>query len=138
MSFNISANQLTPAAHTGVWVEFMGARFKVASSKTPAFYAALTRRLRKIPQAAQKANPELMLEVTRKAQAETVLLDWEGVTDGPENTPVPCTLENKMALLEAPDFRDWLNEVAADNETFKAEATAADAEALKSVPDVDA
>lgn len=127
---NIKTHELTEAALNGTWKEYDGARFFITCSKTPAFQRAITKRVRKHGQQAFKRDLDLMVDITKEAMAETVLKGWEGVNvDGVE---FPATAENKLAMMELPEFREWLTETAGELENFKAEAVAADVDALKS------
>lgn len=116
----------------GTWLTFDKASFLLASSRGKRFQNFIARKSRKLGKAEIAANPGIFIEITNEALAEVVLLDWKNVTSG--GTAVPCTPENKRALIGLPEFRDWLTEASADMDNFRAEAIAQDAEDLKSLP----
>lgn len=124
----------------GVWLTFEGedARFLIASSNRPAYTRALHKAFTKRGTSKLKADPAKTVEATIEALAESVLLGWEGVTDGEK--PFPATLENKITLLRGSEaFRNFVSSSATDPANFaEAEATAEDAEAVKSDGDVGA
>lgn len=120
----------TKGLDDGVWLEFDGAQFLVASSKSNRFTTAIARRTRKLNQTELRRRPEILLKLSHAVMAEECLLDWKGVTVGDE--PFPCTPENKAALMDLPDFRDWLATACGDLDNYREEALAADAAALKS------
>lgn len=124
------SNYQSQGLETGVWLEFDGAQFLVASIKGTAFSTAVARRSRKLNPAEMKKKPELFLQLQTEVIADKILLDWKGVEDNGE--PVPCTRENKLRVLALPEFREWLETASSDMENFRQEATAEDAEALKS------
>jgi hypothetical protein len=114
----------------GVWLEYDGAKFLIASSGTPKYTRALQRAFKGVPQHKVRDNPELANKATISAIADTVLLDWQGVKSG--ETPVPVTRENKLALLAIVPIREWVALESQNLANFRAEALAEDAEELKS------
>jgi len=78
-----------------------------------------------------KRDTALQQKITVQAMAETILLDWEGITDG--GTPLACTDENKLTILAIPEIRDLIASEAQDLANFRREAAARDAAEIKSV-----
>jgi len=65
-------------------------------------------------------SDEVWLELSRKAFAETILLDWKGIED--DDGPIKSTLENKMAILEDEELHDlveWLHNQASNSEIYR-------------------
>lgn len=129
--------ELTPdkdTAAAGVWLPFMGAEFLIASQDTGRYDKALMKNTRKENAAEIRRDPEILTGIVIRTVAETLLLDWKGVKDGA--TELKPTMENKIKVLKIREFRDWVSSIATDVSNFRAEALAADAEDLKSGPEV--
>lgn len=95
------------AAEEGVWASFMGARFKIArhnSNKANALRARLTLDRWEELTAGTEDSDRIANEVNAKVLAETVLLDWEGVTKG--GKPLEYDAKIGLEYLIDPRFRD--------------------------------
>ena len=95
------------AAEDGVWANFMGARFKIArhnSNKANALRAKLTLAKWDEITAGTEDSDRIANEINAKVLAETVLLDWDGVTKGGK----PLAYDPKVGLEYLIDqrFRD--------------------------------
>lgn len=114
----------------GVWLTYDGAQFKLAATGTPEYTRAMAKAARKHPTHKVRKDAALAANIAREALADAVVLDWKGVTD--QGKEVPCTRENKLALLDIEAFREWVSTEAQDVANFQAEALAEDAAAVKS------
>lgn len=114
----------------GVWEDFMGASFKVASSQSSEYKKELLR-LSKKQNASQKGKKEDIdieknVDLICEAMANTLLLDWKGVGRIDEETgeivETPYSKENaKQALKDHYELREWVDAFASENENFKRE-----------------
>lgn len=77
-----------------------------------------------------RKNPTLQQKLAAQAMAETIIVDWEGITDAGE--PLPCTEENRLRLVEIPEIRDLIATEAQDLANFRREGVALDSDDLKS------
>lgn len=108
----------------GVWRPFTdGSRLKIARIGNPA-YRSLLRRKVKSNRAVLDNEDDLADKVSDKVlgevMAETILLDWEGVTINGES--VPYTKELGRTLLCDPenrDFREKVKSYAEDAEAYR-------------------
>jgi hypothetical protein len=112
----------------GVWVDIGGgAQLLVARIGNPQFQTLLRKKtkpvLRLINQ--NRLPDEALEEMMIETMAETVLLDWKGLTRNGEN--VPFSKANALKLLKKRDFRTLVQEIANTQETFRAEAIEEDA-----------
>jgi hypothetical protein len=113
------------AANEGKWlVTKEGLDVKVAKLGNPAFVAEVARlqkphvvRLR-----SNMDNTELLNEITIKAMAKTILLDWKAESDG---EPVPYTPElGYQYMVMFPDFREDVSDLSVSRNNFKPEDVA--------------
>lgn len=111
----------------GVWEDFMGASFKVASSQSSEYKKELLR-LGKKQSAASKGKKDDVdldknIDMLCEAMANTLLLDWKGVARIDEKGDIvetPYTKENaKQALKDHYELREWVDAFASENENFK-------------------
>jgi len=107
----------------GVWVpvDGAGAKIKVARINNPR-YKKYFQRITK-PYRRQIRSGNLSEDLAEKllvdALANTILLDWEGLTKGGKK--FPYTVDNARQLLsESPDFRDLVSDAAGEMESFRA------------------
>lgn len=95
------------AAEEGVWASFMGAKFKIARSNSDRanhLRAKLTlARWDEITGGGEEAE-QIANEVQARVLAESVLLDWEGVTKA--GKPIKYTPDLAFEYLNNPRFRD--------------------------------
>ena len=124
--FNISAVD-KKAQSEGQWVEYSGdTSFKIASLSNNTRYIKRREQLEKThgkgPK--NKMDGETSLFVTTKAIAETVLLDWKGVTaDG--KTPLEYDAEiGQQALENNPDLLTFIIDYAAEIDNYRNEEIA--------------
>lgn len=106
---NLKYLRTNAAAETeGVWLEFMGAQFKLASAASPAYRAALTKHGRKHSPHEIRRNTELADTINREAMADAILLDWKGdVNDGDEALEA-ANREHRIRLLQVRPFAEWV------------------------------
>lgn len=115
----------------GVWLEFReGVKCKIAYQGRRAFLKATSRHTRKVPQHKLDADPSLYHEIGIEVAADSVLLDFEGITEN--GKPMANTRENRVKLLKRPVFMSWINEESKKLSNFQREALAEDAAAVKS------
>ena len=77
-----------------------------------------------------KVDPKLLEELNVEVQASTILLGWRGLSDGGKE--VPYSVEKaKEYLRDVEEFRDLVTRLSQDDELFKQDSTAANAENLK-------
>lgn len=107
----------------GVWVDIGdGGELKIARDGNPKAMSVMRDlskpfvsqiRLGKLPQA--KAD-----EITIKTMAQTILLDWKGISYG--GKPLQYSVENAIKLLtESEDFRTLVSTLSNDRKTFQQE-----------------
>lgn len=105
----------------GVWVEFFnGSRLKIASMNSHTYKAYVTRLYKQHRLQLDDNNPDnfkLIQEITAKAMAAMVLLDWEGINWPDENGNVieniPYTkARGEKALLAADQLREFVADQA--------------------------
>lgn len=116
-------------ADGGVWVEFEDARFKIRSTDSPTYRRILAALVKQKGTRVQK-DAEALLDVSIEGLAKAVVIDWENVEENGQ--PLPCTLENKLKVLEIEPIRNFIAGEAQDLANFQQEATRADADSLKS------
>ncbi len=112
----------------GVWVDFYGgAKLKLASMQSPVYKAALAKQAKLNKLRLDDDNDdvvELVNELTCKAMADHVLIDWKGI-NLPEEKDAKYTPEKgETALLRSAKFREFVAEAADDHNNFKATADA--------------
>jgi hypothetical protein len=113
------------------WIEGPeGSRFLIRSTESTQYRQRLLALGRKHNHRL-KRDTKLQQEITVHAMAETILVDWSGVTDG--GSPLACTPENKIAVVSIPEIRDLIATESQDLANFRQEAAAMDAADLKSV-----
>lgn len=105
----------------GIWVKLAhDARIKVARRGNPRFRELLQRKLAPYRQAAvNNAVPEEDYErILLDVAAETLLLDWEGLTE--KGAAVPYSRETALRYLrELKEFRNFVLQTADNVELFK-------------------
>ncbi len=113
------------------WVEGPeGSRFHIRSTEAP-IYRQRILALGRQNSHRLKRDTELQQKITVQCMAETILIDWDGVTDNGQ--PLPCTPENKLTILAIPEIRDLVSSEAQDLANFRQEAAAKDADEIKSL-----
>jgi hypothetical protein len=107
-------------ANNGKWFDMPeGARVKVAKLGNPRFVAEV-QRLQKPHITLLRSNldtSDLVNEITIKAMARTIVLDWEGFElDGEE---FPYSVENAENLLENfQPFKEFVSKISADDASY--------------------
>lgn len=108
---------------TGVWRDFDGSSFLIAHMSTIRFQRSLSRyqqpHRRKIESGT--LDPQVSKEITCKAMAEGVLLDWRGVGSKKSGeSDVPYSVEaGYKALMGNAEFRDFVSFTAMDLANFR-------------------
>lgn len=108
----------------GTWVDLGDgvARLKIARMNNPRFREAQQRKVQRYKMAARsKVVPDDVWEgILNELIAETILVDWEGITMDGE--PYPYSVDHaKQALTDLKDFREMVIGFADDIANFKAE-----------------
>ena len=110
----------------GVWVDLgEGARLKIARIGNPANRDLMRRKMKPHRTAlrADKLPEDILNRITIEVMAETILLGWEGLTEGGQ--PLPYTRENAIQqLTELKDFRDQVADLSQDMTLFQEEREA--------------
>ncbi len=124
LDLNVKAMDSDAAVH-GKWIEYDdGISFKIAINSNPANLAAM--------RVVMQDHGERMLDgdvgeeeadsYLVPIQADTILLDWKGLTNGGKE--FPCNRDNKIALLADGDYtelRQWIVEQSKNMENFRRE-----------------
>lgn len=108
----------------GVWIPLSTtARIKVARMGNPRYRDCIKRKKAAYRQTGIEIPSDVLEQMVRETVAETILVDWEGITT--DGQPVPYSKET--ALTFCTDLQEFYNLVlsASDTmETFRAEAQA--------------
>lgn len=104
----------------GVWVDYEGASFRIASSSNPRYVNALVSNQRPFKRQIDKGTikPEDSLFIVCKSIAQGILVDWKnvGTTDGKD---VPYSVEAAIeALVNIPSFREFVLEFAQSEDEY--------------------
>lgn len=122
------AERAKKLSESGVWatVRIGDAewRFLIRSREAKQYQQALERHM--APLRRRYRNQEVPNDVSQDALirifAEASIVDWQGVTDA-AGEPLPCTLENKVLVLETfPQVRDVIAGTATEYGAFIAAA----------------
>lgn len=119
----INVDNSTKKQVDGVWTQFGGSKFKIASTTSTKFQRVLNRLQAPYRKKIEKGtlDPKISKEILCQAMAEGLLVDWDQVVDG-ENNPVPFDAEVAFkALMNNDDLKEYLTEYAADLENFRTE-----------------
>ena len=107
----------------GVWVSLDGeGRIRIARTNNPLYREAMLRKMNRYKMAAKsKVIPDdAWLDIVNELIAETILVDWEGITEKGE--PLSYSVENaKRVLTELKDFREMVLSIADNMDNFKEE-----------------
>jgi hypothetical protein len=110
----------------GVWVDWgdLG-KFKIAAVRNPRHQKAIEKYnvpFKSFIQSGRPVPQDKQEEITNKALAEAVLVDWSGLKDR-DGTDLPYSFENAYRLLtDLKRFRLQVIAVAMEAETFRQEA----------------
>lgn len=102
------------AITSGVWrTTKIGLRVKVASIRSPLYKTAIMRLKRHRAEDLRLNDPEIIKEITCKAMAEAILLDWQGAD-------IEYSKESAFdTLMEYEVFREEISELAATDDNYK-------------------
>lgn len=108
----------------GVWFPLdEQSKLRIARLNNPRYQAAIQKKGNRYKLSAKvKAIPEDVWEgLMNEVIAETILVDWDGITDHGE--PLPYSVENATRMLsEYPDFRNTIVlAIAGEMDNFKEE-----------------
>lgn len=95
------------------------------------YQKALTEQFKKYRRQFQKGtlDPEVIREITKKVYAETVVIDWSGITVNGEE--LPCTKDNILAFFQAfPEIYEEVEYQASLAANFLQEQIQEDSESL--------
>jgi hypothetical protein len=125
MAFNITNTFLNDNdAENGVWVEFFeGASLRIASTENPKYKAALAKQARankiKLDGDPHPDTVRLTTQITCRAMADHILLDWKGITTG-DGKEFPYSKANAFeALSKSPQLRDFVSDQAGSATLFQ-------------------
>ena len=113
----------------GVWVDLDAtARVKIARTGNSRYRDLLRAKLKPHRRAiqAETLSDDIADRLLAEVMAETVLLDWEGLTEN--GAPVAYSTAKARALLSDPafkDFREMIGQMAGDMELFREQELAA-------------
>ena len=114
----------------GVWVDWLGdSRLKISSTNSSAYKAAVARLYKENRLRLDDSNAEnyrLIQEITARAMARYILLDWQGISfiddKGNPVENVPYSKEvGERALLLIDSLREFVSEQAGRPALFKRE-----------------
>lgn len=126
MGFKLNAVN-KQAQETGVWATYEGSEFLIAHLTSPAF----TRKKKQLERPHERAikagklSDETTTDILATCIAETILLDWKGVTDfeDEKEAEVPYDSElAKQALKEDAEFLNFVISVASDQANYLKES----------------
>lgn len=92
----------------GVWIDLdETTRVKIARMDNPAFKKAMQKELGPYKQAVRSGtlSEQQSEKIMSKVLAETILVGWEGMTDGGKE--LPYTAENACRILATPHLKDF-------------------------------
>jgi hypothetical protein len=127
----------------GIWVKWTDSptEFLIASFRTSHYRSVSLKESRKrgLLQRRKLDDVESLMEVQIETMAKVVLLGWRGdvILDQNEG-PVAYSYKNAVRALSIRAFRDWVEEIAGNDEKYQEGLVAADMAALKSGAGMDA
>lgn len=98
----------------GVWVDYYhGIRLKVARFENSQFLKEVKRITERDLKAARdgELTAEELLDVTIRATAKTVLLDWDNLEDPYTGEPVKYSSKKALEYFRDPALKDFLDDV---------------------------
>ena len=96
-------------AENGMWAEYMGGRFLIAR-RGPRYQARLVELYQENMDLVKSNTPEgdeKSLDIFRQAFSDTVLLDWEGITEN--GKPLPYSKKAGHELMKNPRLFELTN-----------------------------
>jgi uncharacterized protein (DUF885 family) len=131
MSFDLTSLAIDESvSKDGVWVDFLGdSRLKISSTNSNKYKAAVAKLYKENRLRLDDSNSEnfrLIQEITAKALARHVLMDWQGINfldkDGNVVENIPYSPEvGERALLKVDQLREFVSEQAGRPGLFKKE-----------------
>ncbi|UOF80027.1 putative structural protein [Caudoviricetes sp.] len=94
----------------GVWVSwFDNARVKVARHNNPRFVKRVRELVleRRLQQGKKEMSDDEFEDLTRRAVADTIAIDWENIEDEETGQPVAYTSDLGYKLFCQPEYRDF-------------------------------
>jgi hypothetical protein len=111
------------ALDSGVWVTYQGCRFRIAHTSHTRFQRKLASLQAPFRKQIEKGSmdPDDTRDIVCTALADAILKDWDGVKDeSGEITPFSFKMA-RTALLNDEAFREFVQETAANLESFREE-----------------
>lgn len=108
---------------SGVWLEYMGGEFLIASGSKMAFQRTLSRLQQPHQKKIDKGilDPEISQQILCKSLARHILLDWKNV--GAKGKELEYSEENAAKVLASNvDLRSWVSDASLDMDNFREEA----------------
>lgn len=124
----------TALENEGTWVDIGDGATLLVARKGNRRYRDRMRTLLKPHRASMRAETmpdDLADRLLIEAEAETILLGWEGIEDADGNPIAYSTKEAKRLLSEHKDFRALVDELSSTAETFRAQEIEEGAENLR-------
>jgi len=106
----------------GVWTDFGGGEFLIASTNSMAFQREFSRLQQPFAKKIDKGtlDPKIQTEILCKAMAHGLLLDWKNVGDG--KNIIEYSFENAVRVLIAnPDLREFIQDFSMNLENYRKE-----------------
>lgn len=102
------------------------AKVLVARSGNPKYVALLRKKMAEaqIDLASGEEADEIAETILNEVMAETILLGWTGITEGPNKTPVPYSVAKAREYLKVKDFRRKISALSENFEAYKVKAEA--------------
>jgi len=129
MSFDLTSLTIDESiSKDGVWVDWLGdSRLKISSTNSNSYKAAVSRLYKENRLRLDDSNSEnyrLIQDITAKALARYILLDWEGISfldaDGNTVKNIPYSEEvGERALRKVDALREFISEQAGRPTLFK-------------------
>jgi hypothetical protein len=117
--FNVDQNTVD-LENEGVWTDYKGSKFLIASSGSTKFQRLFTRLQMPYRKDIDKRrlDPETQLDIMCKAMSKAMLLDWKDVVDNSGN-PVPFDKDVAYKALKGnSDFREFVSNFATEIENY--------------------
>lgn len=109
------------AEEEGVWIPLSStARLKIARMGNPRHQAALKRLSLPYVKPGMRVSDiadDVYAEIAREAAAETILVDWDGITR--DQQPVPYSKSDALAALHMSDFYELVLKASSSLETYR-------------------
>jgi hypothetical protein len=105
----------------GTWIEYdHETKFFVRSIRSKSYRETYQRELDAMRRVTRKPTQEQTEEMLQKCYAQSILLNWKGVTDN--GTAIDCTIENRLRVFKTcPSVWDFVIQSVNAYETFHKE-----------------